>query len=70
MAHNYYIGRDEKLPPLDREMKRSSGVGTVIYFFAALVVAALAFSWMNAADRSLPLVDSFFSTQTQAGTKS
>jgi hypothetical protein len=47
-------GRGHKLPPLDREMKRSSGVGPVIYFFAALLIAALAFAWMSATDRSLP----------------
>jgi hypothetical protein len=67
MAHNLYYGsRDGKPPPLDRWMKRSSGVGPVIYFFAALLIATLAFAWMSASDRSLPLIGGWTGNQPQA----
>ena len=48
-------GRGKKLPPLDREMKRSGSVGPVVYLFAALLLAALAFAWMSATSQSLPI---------------
>lgn len=55
MSNNlYYEHRDRELQPLDREAKPASA-GPVIYFFAALLIAALAISWVNAHNRSLPL---------------
>lgn len=55
MSNNlYYEHRGRELPPLDREAKPGSA-GPVIYFFAAILIAALAVAWVNANNRSLPL---------------
>ncbi|MGE3830930.1 MAG: hypothetical protein AB7F76_08055 [Parvibaculaceae bacterium] len=55
MSHNlYFQHRDCELTP-DRLSGRPRNAGPVIYFFAALVIAALAAAWVNAHNRSLPL---------------